>query len=161
MNKKRVIVIISSITIVAILVVLIIRTKHIYPSVIDSSYKSAPNVNFSAALQVSENSKQLVCTIENKNEHEITYEEKYYLEIEKDGKWYEIIDRRGKRADEGAWTTKLYVVEAKGRKEFSISLDSFRELSDGKYRIVKYMNLSENDKDSEYIVIAPFQVKDN
>ncbi len=161
MNKKRVIIILSCIIIIAILVVLIIKTKHIYPSVIDSSYKSAPNVNFSAALQVSENNEQLVCTIENKNEHEITYEEKYYLEIETDGKWYEIIDRRGKRADEEAWNTKLYVVEAKGHKEFTISLDDFRELSDGSYRIVKYIDLSENDNDSEYIVIAPFQVRDN
>lgn len=160
--KKRIILIVSCcvIIVVAILLILFMSPKHTYPSVFDSSSKIASNVNFSANFQVSEDSKQVVCMIENNNDYEIIYGDKFYFEIEKDGKWYEVTDRRGKRSDENTWTAKAYDVEANGRKEFTISLNDYRDLSDGNYRIVKYVDISEKNSVSEYIVIAPFQVRD-
>ena len=153
MNKSILVYIISLGSIIILMFVFYMSRKHTYPSVIDSSSIVASNVNFSVELL--DNEKKLVCHIENNNNYEITYGEEYYLEIEKDGTWYEVTDYSGKRTNEKDWIAIAYIVRANDHNEFDISLDNYRGLSDGNYRIVKYVF------PSRAIIVAPFQLGSN
>lgn len=161
MKRKLFIIIISSCCIIA-LALLVFSTKHkYYPSVIDDTCIVASNIDFSVDLQTSYNDQKLVCVIENFNHYEITYGAEYYIEKEKDGKWYEVVNRMGKRSDEKDWNALAYALPANGCNEFVISLNNYKKLSSGNYRIVKYINwpaIGQNTSSCN-IIVAPFQVK--
>lgn len=133
-SKAAVIFLLCCIIAVIVLAVLISQSRS-YPSVFGNSEFEAPNVDFLAQFQ--SDARKLVCTIINNNDDEITYGPEYYLEKEKDGKWYEVTDIYGKRADEKSWTAVAYTAPAHGKDAFTISLDRFKPLSKGKYRVAK------------------------
>jgi hypothetical protein len=135
MKRKAVIIISLCCIIAAIVLAVLISRSRSRLSVFGNSTYEAPNVDFSVQFQ--SDARQLVCIIINNNDYEITYDGEYYLEREKGGKWYEITDIYGKRADERSWTALAYGVPAHGKDVFTISLDRFKPLSKGKYRVAK------------------------
>ncbi|NLW02585.1 MAG: hypothetical protein GX027_04885 [Clostridiaceae bacterium] len=159
MGRKTIGVFISICCILAvILAAALINRYRAYPSVFGNTLEMAPGIEFSARLDSSGGSRQLICVIRNRGDSIITYGEEYYLEREKDGEWFEVNDKTGHRADEKAWNELAYFVPAGSEKEFVISLNSFRPLPEGSYRIIKKISRGENSNPTE-IIAAYFTVE--
>lgn len=152
----------SCLILVLLILIFFITRQPLYPSVIASSCVEASNVEISVELQLSEQEKKIVCAVDNHNDYAITSGVEYYLEKEKDGKWYEVVDKTGKRTNEKAWNEIAQLFPANKRSGFEISLDEYQELSAGNYRVVKYVSLenTSKNKDTCYIFVAPFEVKE-
>jgi len=135
MKRKAVIIISLCCIIAAIVLAVLISRSRSRLSVFGNSTYEAPNVDFTVQLKPDE--RRLLCVITNNNDDNIYYDSPYYLEKERCGKWYEITDIYGKRADERSWNALAYGVPAHGKDAFTISLDRFKPLSKGKYRVAK------------------------
>jgi len=159
MSRKTIAVFISICCILAVILgVALISRYRTYPSVFGNIIETAPGIEFSARLVSSGGSRQLICVIRNISDSKITYGEEYYLEREKDGEWFEVKDKTGHRADERAWNELAYYVPAGSEKEFVISLNSFKPLPGGTYRIIKKISRGESSNPTE-IVAAFFTVE--
>jgi len=159
MSRKTIAVFIFMCCILAIILAAFLANRYrIYPSVFGNTIDTAPGIEFSARLDQSDGSRRLVCVIRNDSGKKINFGEEFYLERERNGEWFEVNDKTGRRADEKAWNAVARTVPAGGEKELIISLDGFRPLTDGRYRVIKKISLGENGVPNE-IIAAYFAVE--
>ena len=150
-NRKSLVFTLAVVIVILIMFVAILNRKQYYPTNIDTKYSLASGIDFSAKFE----DKSLACTIVNHNNSEMIYGEAYYLEKLMKGKWYEVVDAMGERASKKSWIAIANSIPANGKKELTISLDDFRKLKQGKYRIVIPLG---GEVMSKNIIIANFQV---
>lgn len=99
MNKIKLISFIAICTLLVVIGVYLMNRTSTRPSVIDSSYVIASDVDFTAELEILGNEKHLMCVMNNQSNYNISYGEEYYIEVKKEDSWYEVIDTSGKSTD--------------------------------------------------------------
>lgn len=159
MSKKTILVFIFICCILVILAAVALAGRYrSYPSAFDATIEKIPGIDFSVRFQSDDQGRVLVCTIRNQSDDEVRYGQAFYLEKERDGQWFELGDMTGKRADDRAWNPVANTVPSGSEKEFHISLDGFRPLSKGSYRIIIKIarGLNTNPSDS---IAAFFEIE--
>jgi len=129
-----------------------------YPSSFGFAIETPSDIDFSAVYELNGREQELACFIRNNGSKNLTYGEEFFIEKEKDGAWFEIGDIAGKRGNERAYPALAYSIPAGSEKEFPVSLDGFRTLPKGNYRIVKKIAGGGNSTPTD-VIAACFTVE--
>lgn len=101
-------------------------------------------------------STQIALEIINESKREAAYEEFYFLEFEKDGKWHRLEPKK-----DYAFIEVAYVLEKESTCTWGHRFEQiYGELPEGKYRLIKYFTVFENEDDpgEKLTLAAQFRV---
>ena len=96
-------------------------------------------------------SEKIALEIKNESKCEIGYEEFYFLEFEKDDEWHRLAPKY-----EESFIEVAYVLEKESSCTWGDRFSRiYGELPEGKYRLIKYFTIFENDDDpGERVTLA-------